>query len=289
MRRRAVLPLIAVVAMAAVWLSAPAAATPPTRQGWWKARVVVAGLDLSALLAPPTADVPADGLLVAGGTTSNAPQAYAAVAYDLGGGALEGPLRLLPHPSAASVPGSGAMVCPLDNPVFQPSQGGFADTAPKYDCLGAVVATVDDKGAYVFDVTTLQREGIVAVAILPTTATSRIVFAVPGADSLPVGAAAAPTVPPPVNDTAPVVADTPSFAPGGIVGTPPAARAPTVTTNDTPAAAPLPSPSAPVVSAIRAAASEGSAPRAYVMLALAALAGGGWIFAGRDRRAAAAR
>jgi hypothetical protein len=281
-------PLLAVVALAAIWLTAPAAAAPPTLQGWWKARVIVAGLDLSALLAPSTADVPADGLLVAGGTTSNVPSAYAAVAYDLGGGALAGPLRLLPHPTAASVPGSGAMACPLDNPTFQPSQGGFTDTAPRYDCLGAVVATVDDKGAYIFDVTTLQREGTVAVAILPTTATSRIVFAVPAADSLPVGAAPLPTAPPSIGDPVAPIVDTPTFPTGGIVGSPPAARTPAVAAPATPAAAPLSAPSAPVVNAIQAASSEGSASRAFFMLALAALAGGGWIFAGRDRRRAAA-
>ena len=165
------------------------------------------------------------------------------------------------------------------------------DTAPKYDCLGAVVATVDDTGAFVFDVTTLQRDGIVAVAILPTMTTSRIVFGAPGADSLPIGAAALPSAPLPVNDSNdPVVVDAPSVATGGgIVGSPPPARPPTgaAPAAPAPAAAQLPSPSATAVAVLQAASSDGSAPRAYFFLALAALAGGGWIFAGRDRRRAA--
>lgn len=274
---------------AAVASAAPAQAAKPTVQGWWRSSINVLGVDLTALLDPSTVDVPADGLLVSGGTSATQPQAIAAVAYTVDG-SVAGPLRLVPHAATATVPGSGAMACPLDNPTFKPAQGGLIADAPKYDCLGAVTAKVDADGAYVFDVSTLVRGDAVAVAILPTSQTSRIVFASPGDDSLPVKAeTAAPSAPAPADTAAagsvldPLASLRPSGSVLGAVTTAPS----------TPAAAPAPAASASTpaaVAPIGASATtpgNGSAGRAFFLLAIAAAAGVAWVVAGRPRRRSA--
>jgi hypothetical protein len=122
-RGRALVLVVAVVA-AAFALGPSARAVKPVRQGWWRSSVNVLGLDITAILDPSTVDVPADGLLVAGGSSADQPRAIAAVAYEVTG-TLAGPLRLLPHPTAATVPGSGAMACTLDEATFTPAQGGL--------------------------------------------------------------------------------------------------------------------------------------------------------------------
>ncbi|MBV9665497.1 MAG: hypothetical protein JOZ37_16125 [Actinobacteria bacterium] len=271
-------------------VGAPAAhAAKPAAQGWWRSSLNVLGIDLTALLDPSTVDVPADGLLVAGSTTAGQPEAIAAVAYTVQG-TVAGPLRLVPHAATATVPGSGAMACPLDNPTFKPAQGGLIENAPKYDCLGAVTAKVDSDGAYVFDVSTLVRGDAVAVAILPTTQTSRIVFASPGDDSLLVKAEApAPALPSATADAA-----TGSFGdaalspplPGAVLGNETAAPGPAAE------AAPTASITAPTaVAPIGATAptpGRGSAGRAFLFLAIAAAIGVAWVVAGRPRRRSAA-
>jgi hypothetical protein len=284
--RRAVVIAGAVAALVGAGLLTPAAAAPPARQGWWRASVEVLGVDLTALLDPSSVDVPSDGLLVAGGSSPGEPQAYAAVAYDLAGATLTGPLRLAPHPTAASVPGSTAVACPLDDAAFAPAQGGRADEGPGYDCLGSVPGTVAEDGAYLFDLSTLQRGDSVAVAILPGTNTSRIVFAAPGDESLPLAAAIAPA--------APAVPAAPASAPasvspvvGGDLVSAPAADVPS-----SPAAVPAETDDGPApagfATPIPSGSGRGSAGRAYVLLALAAVAGVAWTFAGRPRRTSGA-
>jgi hypothetical protein len=271
--------------------SAPAAqAAKPAVQGWWRSSTNVLGVDVTALLDPSTVDVPADGLLVAGGTSATQPQAIAAVAYTVHG-SIAGPLRLVPHAATATVPGSGAMACPLDNPTFKPAHGGLIADAPKYDCLGAVTAKVDADGAYVFDVSTLVRGDAVAVAILPTTQTSRIVFASPGDDSLPVKTeTAAPLTAAPA-DTAVtgttgdsgLAAMTPTGSVLGAVTTAPstaaASAAPAVSATTPAAVAPIGATAAP--------ARRGSETRAFVLLAIAVAAGVAWLVAGLPRRRSA--
>ena len=183
------------VVAAAVWFvpATTATAVAPARQGWWKAPGPLDGLGLGAvsgLGAPDTADVPDGGLLVAGGASTGQPDAVAALAFPLGGGAVTGPLRLVPDPNAASVPGSALMACPLDRPEFTPAEGGPMAEAPPFDCFSGAAATVDGEGAYLFDVSAIVRDGSVAVALVPTRSTDRVVFSAPGADALPVSAPA---------------------------------------------------------------------------------------------------
>jgi hypothetical protein len=147
-----------------------------------------------------------------------------------------------------------------------------------------VTATVDADGAYVFDVSTLVRGDAVAVAILPTTTASRIVFATPTDDSLKVTPAAPDT---PVGSATPGPTATPSFEPAAptVAGT-----RETAAPAEPPAAATAdvagPSAVAPI-GAVQTAESRGSVGRAYGLLGLALAAGVAWALAGRPRRVGA--
>jgi hypothetical protein len=199
---------LAVVVLAAVFGAvgghAGARAASPSRQGWWKVGLPTAGVGIGGLgnlKDPQAADVPDGGMLVQGGQSVGQPAAYAAMAFDLGTAAVAGPVRLVPAPTTASVPGSKLIACPLNDPSFKPADGGAIADAPPYTCSSAVSATVDSSGAYVFDVAGLRRGDSLAVAILPSLPTDRVVFARPSADVLPVnelpagadGGAASPT------------------------------------------------------------------------------------------------
>ena len=193
MRRIAVVGVL----VATGWLATDRVATAdaPVQQGWWNGAtpldVLLDALQIPGLDVPlgqvSAVDVPADGLLVQGGTSG--PAAYAAVVFDVGTASIEGPLRLEPNPLAVSVPGSQLTACPLDQTSFTPVQGGRRQDAPPYDCLGAVAATVEPDGTYLVDVTTLRRDDRVAIAILPASPSARVVFQAPGDDALPLGPA----------------------------------------------------------------------------------------------------
>lgn len=187
MRRGA--PIAVLVAIGSLLAVGAADADPPSRQGWWEGASpldpVLGPLATLGLGSVNAVDVPADGLLVQG-STNEEPAAYAAVAFDLGAAAIAGPLRLVPDPDAASVPESAIRACPLDDPDFTPAQGGSRDAGPGYDCLGAVAATIDQDGAFVIDVATLRRGDTLAVAILPGTPSTRVVFQAPGSEALAV-------------------------------------------------------------------------------------------------------
>jgi hypothetical protein len=245
MRRPAALGLL----VALGWLLAvpTAVADAPVQRGWWHGATALEALtdalQLPGLELPlgevSTVDVPADGLLVQGGTAG--PAAYSAVAFAVGDASITGPLRLEPSPLAVVVPGSPLLACPLDQPSFAPVQGGRRQDAPPYDCLGQVLATTEPDGTYLLDVTTLRRGDRVAVALLPGSPTARMVFDAPGDDALPLGpapSAAPPTAsvdgigvaaPPAVGPTGPAfgaLGDPPSAAPAAgppVVATPAAA------------------------------------------------------------------
>jgi hypothetical protein len=184
---------LAVVVLAAVFGAVGghtgARAASPSRQGWWKVGLPTADVGIGGvgnLSDPQAADVPDSGLLVQGGQSVSQPAAYAAVAFELGTAAISGPLKLVPAPNTVSVPASKLIACPLNDPSFTPADGGKLADGPAYTCASAVSATVDSSGAYVFGVAGLQRGDVLAVAILPSTPTDRVVFARPGDDALPV-------------------------------------------------------------------------------------------------------
>lgn len=171
-----------------------AGAAAPSLKGWWTTLLPIADVGvggLGSLRDPQAVDVPEGGLLVQGGSSVDKPTAYAALSFDLGSSSVAGPLHLVPAPSGVTVPGSKLIACPLNDPSFAPASGGAIADAPPFSCSSAVTATVDSSGAYVFDLAGLQRGDNLAVAILPSTPTDRVVFAPPGDDALPVGASAA--------------------------------------------------------------------------------------------------
>lgn len=61
--------------------------------------------------------------------------------------------------------------------------------APNYDCRQAVTSGASQDGStYRFDVRKLVAEGVLAIALLPSSSTDRVVIARPDESSLPVGA-----------------------------------------------------------------------------------------------------
>ncbi|MBV9872526.1 MAG: hypothetical protein JO214_18080 [Frankiaceae bacterium] len=167
-----------------------ASADSPVRQGWWT--ITNPGTPAVAV-APP--DVPKDGLLVQGGPTGS--NAYAALDYAVDGGQVA-TLTLRVTKGSASVPGAALQLCPLRNKSFTAEQGGPIAHAPAYRCGKPIVsAKPDASGAtYKFSVTSLISGGSLAVAILPTDPTARVVLDAPGSTSLasrPVGTHESPT------------------------------------------------------------------------------------------------
>jgi hypothetical protein len=179
------LVLLLVGAFASTGGSAQAEA--PVAQGWWTTTNVKDQLpvDPPALPVQVPPDVPPDGLLVQGGLTEDAPSAYAALVYDLDEGLAPGKLTLKLAPASASSPASTLRLCKLADSSLSPEQGGAMDHAPKYDCGGAATATANsDNTSYTFDAGKLADGGVLAVAILPSMATDRVVLDRPGSSSL---------------------------------------------------------------------------------------------------------
>lgn len=190
MRRQAALVVVlGAVVFGVVGGGARSGAAAPSRQGWWKVGLPIAGTGIGGvgnLKDPQGADVPDGGLLVQGGPSVAQPAAYAALSFDLGTATVSGPLRLVPAPTTVSVPGSKLIACSLNDASFKPADGGPIADAPPYTCASAVNATVDGSGAYVFDVAALRRGDSLAVAIIPSLPTDRVAFSRPGANALAV-------------------------------------------------------------------------------------------------------
>jgi hypothetical protein len=251
------------------------------------------------IAAPTPTDVPAKGLLVEGPPSK--PVAYAGLVYNLPVGATASTLTLTVAANSVTTPKATLELCPLVNSVLNPAQGGPSTDAPPYSCTHSVSAAPNAAGsAYKFDVSQLVTNGSLAVAILPTTPTDRVVFDQPDGDSLAVQAPPASSVP-----------QTQSLSSGAMpisaLGTPLPDAVPTfgitefgATPSTSPAGAPVPSAApAPPASSAPAEAS----PRSYsaipalglfngdsaspltVALVLAGLSGGAalWFITGRRR------
>jgi hypothetical protein len=158
-----------------------ASAQGAAQQGWWT--VANPG---GSLPAPAPPDVPADGLLVQGGSSDASPTAYVALVYEVPAGATVGELTLRVAPGSGTTPNATPRACFLVN-AFSPEQGGPIANAPAYDCSKNSTGKPSSGGdSYHFDVSALVTSGTLAVAILPASATDRIVFSKPGNDSLAV-------------------------------------------------------------------------------------------------------
>lgn len=163
--------LLTVLALVVPTTTASAASSVTT--GWWTSSPVAA--------AP---DAPDDQLVVQGGPDPEQPLSYAAVAYALSADEVPRSLTLTVAESSASTPSATIAVCPLTD-AFAPAQGGPMADAPRYDCAGAVTATVSEDGtSYEFGLEELAIEGDLALAVLPTTPTDRVVFEAPGTEAL---------------------------------------------------------------------------------------------------------
>jgi hypothetical protein len=188
MRRLAVVLAGAAMALAAVaGLTLNAGAVATSEQGWWTT-TNLGGTTQSLGLPPPAPpDVPADGLLIEGGASAASPIAYAGLIYQVPSGAAAGTLTLTVAPDSVTTPESTLEVCPLTIPVLIPDQGGPLSDAPAYDCTTNTTAKATSSGdGFTFDVSKLVSNGVLALAILPTSATDRVVFSQPSATSLAV-------------------------------------------------------------------------------------------------------
>ncbi|HEX5267417.1 MAG TPA: hypothetical protein VFW24_11645 [Acidimicrobiales bacterium] len=313
-------------------LIGPAATTAwaqaPVQAGWWTQANPGSVEGSPAAPAPP--DVPAGGLLVEGGPASTTgasdagATAFGAVVYPVAAGQSPGTLTLTVAPGSGTTPAATLEVCLLSGAGINAEQGGPMSDAPSFSCSANVTAQPSAAGdEYSFDVSKLVRAGTLALAVLPTTPTDRVVLAKPAAASLSVRPAGAPASGP-----APAATGSGSgaaAAPGGAAGDPntgtpasgdpssalPALVDPAATLTPAPAGA-LPAASAPQVPAVPQAGSAqpaaasgstgvapvpaapadtgGARPAAVAGLVLAFLIGAAiWLGAGRAAARAAAR
>ena len=131
--------------------------------------------------ATPAADVPERGLLVSGPAAS--PTSYAAVGADVAEGRVS--LVLAVAEESASLPTSSLLACPLTTARFEPVDGGSIEDAPTYDCTaGAPGVGSPDGTSYSFDVGALVVDGRLAIALVPGSSATRVVFSEPSADAL---------------------------------------------------------------------------------------------------------
>jgi hypothetical protein len=247
--------VITLAALAAVLLcGARAGADAPTTAGWWTAA------NPGPFSLPVGSDVPKGGLLIEGGYGSatgaadSNPVAYAAVVYKFDAGATPGALTLTVPSGSASTPTTVLQLCPLKSDTFKAAQGAPMADGPPFSCQNSVTAALSSKGStYTFYVSSLATDGELAVAILPTSPSDRVVLAAPGADSLPAAPASTDTASAP-----PAGTDTGSATPADGAST---SQAPALTGGPSDASF-LPSTAANTGAAAGTPASSGAAPSA---------------------------
>jgi hypothetical protein len=207
--RRAALCFLTIGA-APLLLPYAGSADEPSRQGWWWQG------NQGGTSAPAPPDVPADGLYVQGGTSADAPFAYAAVLFNVGQDQKPKKLTLhlaqaqstpdttavpalpvpAPPPSPAPAPGPlpvggiNVQACPIPSGDFGGEQGGPLANAPAYSCTTPIAGTADlVAGTVTFDASSLgagAASSTLALAILPVSTTDRAAFQHPGPDALEV-------------------------------------------------------------------------------------------------------
>jgi hypothetical protein len=275
MTKRTLLVLLLGVA-AAVGPSSRALAAAPERTGWWTAASVSSPVDIGV---PIGTDVPPGGLLVQSAADPDDPVAFGALTFELPEGAVVTTLVL----HTVTIDGEGGVaLCALDRPDFPPATGGALDAAPGYDCAHRLTAAAAPDGSYTFHPEPLRTGPLLAVAVVPTSAFTRVVTAPLGSEALSTRSTSIPT-PTTAATSIPVVA--PGVEP--VASAPSQAIAP-VTRAELPAtqvpapitAAPQVLADAPVVAPAVTVASRGSAGgrdhRALLALLLAAIAVAAW-------------
>lgn len=180
MRRPLAAAAFVLLLCAAGGFAAPVSADAPTQQGWWTALSVTTPVG-ETVTAPKPADVPANGLLIEGGPST--PFAIAAVVYYMQEGATASTLSLPVAPNTGTTPNTTLQLCALTTASLRPEAGGPMSDAPGYSCAKKVTAQ-QSNAKYRFDVSGLASNGAVAVAILPTASTDRVVLSQPDNNSL---------------------------------------------------------------------------------------------------------
>jgi hypothetical protein len=284
-------------AAASLSLAASAAhADGPAATGWWTA--TNPGSVLGSPAPPPPPDVPADGLLIEGGADGT-PTAFAAAVYELPDGSAPVTLTLAVAPSSATTPAATLELCPLTSAVIVREHGGPMADAPTYRCARKVTASPSPDGTqYAFNVASWGADGSVAVAVLPTAQTDRVVLKAPDTTSLRTAPAstsgsvspgstdsvtgAGPAVEAPESAPSGVAVDGPASAPMALgpatISSSPAAQGPSVAGP----VAPVPPTGGFTPSAFTPAASSRSRPLAVALAIVLVLSGLGlWEAAGR--------
>ena len=292
--RGAVLVVLAAPILTLNLLVAPAGALAPTSQGWWTS------LNLGNGLAPPSGDVPTNGLLVES-EMNGQPTAFSALVYQLPDGAVPSTLTLAIAPSSATTPSAKLEICPLKSPVITTDAGGPMSDAPAYDCTHNVSTTPESDGSgYRFNVAGMESNGSLAIAILPTSQTDRVVFSQPQATSLSMmqpgsstPTSTAPTLPGastvttfPDASSANAFGSLPDVSAGTIPGFTQTVPSTTPTATPTPSGAAAAGPRAPSFHSFESLATvPDTASPWVVMLILTGLVGGAslWAYAGRRR------
>lgn len=264
------LSLAACVSLLIVLSPTRSLAVDSAQSGWWT----------SAPVAAP--DVPADGLLLQGGPTLDRPVAFGAVRFALGADEQPGDLTLAVAANSGTTPSASLTVCPLTK-AFTTAQGGAMADAPTFDCTKKATATRSSDGqTFTVHAGAFAGSGAVALALLPSAVTDRIVFDKPDTASLStsrVSVASNAATPAPRGVAASGPSTAPSFVPSG--GT---AAAPASPTSGTAAAASsAPPPAAPVAPAridVPVAARKHAPTPVIAFVALVVLMSALWLFAG---------
>ena len=233
--------LLTAVAAGALSLAAgPAHSDPATAVGWWST-------SSSGGVQSVLAGVPKDGLLVQGGSSAGSIAAYAALRYAVPSSAQV--VRIdLPIASRTSA-STGAVACRLTVATFTPAHGGSSDTAPPYDCAGAVPGTTADGKTFSFAVAPLVHDGALAVAIVPTAANARVVFSAPGSAAVVTAPLSSPAATPRTSAARPSTARRPVHR---VIAPPASTSASASATPAMPELAVLPPPELPAEATARA-------------------------------------
>lgn len=156
----------------------------------------------------PPADVPTGGLLIEGGMGStsgsadacasladspaSACTAYGGLVFAVPDGSALDTLTLTVHDASGTAlapdatPATILELCPLRSGALNPEPGGPMSDGPSFDCARNVSAAASSGGStYTFKVGSLPpNDGVLAVAVLPTAPTDRVVLDPPAGHSL---------------------------------------------------------------------------------------------------------
>lgn len=209
------------------WANRASAISPEAHGWWWQGN---SGALTGSPMPTAPADVPQGGMLIEGGLGSTSGQndscdslmtspgsacaAYGAITYVLPPGTTAATLSLTVASQASDTPGSTLELCPLHDSQLKAEQGGPISDGPSFRCVVNVTSsTTPTQLTFQFPVASLISSDHLAVAVLATSPTDRIVLEPPSSTSLEVlhspatsaniPSSAAPGLPPSSPDSSP--------------------------------------------------------------------------------------